>query len=121
MATRTATVVGWLFIWGFFLGWFLLIPDGQPKPKDASVAIGAAVAGSAAWFAFVLAIAALAALLGLFRDAVIYQIVSAEKFAWLGTTVSTWFQLRFGWFAIASLLLGIVLARFGWTQLHPQP
>lgn len=114
MATRVAVIVGWLLVWAFFMGWFLLAPANLPKQKDLVATIGAAIAGSAAWFALVLALSALNEFVRLWK-VVVHATLPPKKSASLVSPIGNWISHHSLLFAIGCVLFGLVAARIGWS------
>jgi hypothetical protein len=93
-----AIAVGWIIIWAFVVAQLFLSPQTLPRPN-----VGAAVAASAAWFAFVLGLSALVDLLR--------SILSHPRLTPL---------IRSRWLPLIAVGAGLLFARFGWSQLWPQ-
>jgi hypothetical protein len=87
-----ALTVGWVLIWAFVVAQ-VSFPGSLPSPD-----VGAAVAASAAWLAFVLAVSSL---LDLFQ-----KLLS-------GPRPSSVMKGR--WFPIAACVVGLIFARFAWS------
>ena len=101
-----ALVAGWALIWAVY-GAQRLTPDDVLPHENG----GASVAASAFWFVFILFVTALADIL---RLQALGALVQRLMLPLVGSRL-----FRSRWLPMVALVLGIVFARFFWTQLHP--